>query len=480
MKGKLRVVAIVPARGGYDEVPYLNIKKLGPLPLVAHTLQEAAKSQYIDRVVVSTDDHRVASVAREYGADVPFMRPAELATVPLIKPVVAHAVRFLEENESVLDDPRLLIEPADARNFLLTTEEPFDVILSEPSNPWITGVANLFTHEYFTLARERLAAGGIMAQWFQTYGMSNDDLKSVLRSFADAFPQVSVWSPQLGDLLFVGSLEPLTVFLTRFEHLLQSARGGDQLESIDLVDTAALARMFLLDDAGVRSFVSDSVLNTDDRPRVEFNAPRNLYSETTVENLVAIIDHLDGRSLTVPLEGLARTRSNGAFFDAIGLSIELPPGTRAHAEWKVNWTALKGSESLPAPLGVGNRTMVTLSGRGRDIEIERGWENLEPSSAELLASLRARTAGTPTALGNATIASGQPVVWSSGSSNGRPFAAMAWSCGGTTDRFSRYTLLVPELERDPEQFVHQLAATVSCTDEDPKGTTALDSEHAES
>ena len=100
MKGKLRVVAIVPARGGYDEVPYLNIKKLGPLPLVAHTLQEAAKSQYIDRVVVSTDDNRVASVAREYDADVPFMRPAEFATVPLIKPVVAHAVRFLEENEN--------------------------------------------------------------------------------------------------------------------------------------------------------------------------------------------------------------------------------------------------------------------------------------------------------------------------------------------------------------------------------------------
>jgi spore coat polysaccharide biosynthesis predicted glycosyltransferase SpsG/CMP-N-acetylneuraminic acid synthetase len=99
MKGNLRVVAVVPARGGYDEVPYLNIKKLGPLPLVAHTLREAAKSQYVDRVVVSTDDQRVASVAREYGADVPFLRPAELTQVPLIKPVVAHAVRFLEENE---------------------------------------------------------------------------------------------------------------------------------------------------------------------------------------------------------------------------------------------------------------------------------------------------------------------------------------------------------------------------------------------
>ncbi|MEE9264590.1 MAG: acylneuraminate cytidylyltransferase family protein, partial [Vicinamibacteria bacterium] len=92
IQGSKRVVAIVPARGGYDEVPYMNIKKLGPIPLVAYTLQEAAKSRYIDRVVVSTDDEKVAAVAREYGADVPFLRRAELLNVPLIKPVIADAV----------------------------------------------------------------------------------------------------------------------------------------------------------------------------------------------------------------------------------------------------------------------------------------------------------------------------------------------------------------------------------------------------
>ena len=59
MKGSLRVIAVVPARGGYDEVPYLNIKKLGPLPLVAHTLRQATKSRFIDRTVVSTDDEQV-------------------------------------------------------------------------------------------------------------------------------------------------------------------------------------------------------------------------------------------------------------------------------------------------------------------------------------------------------------------------------------------------------------------------------------
>ena len=101
MKGGLRVIAVVPARGGYDEVPYMNIKKLGSLPLVAHTLRQAARSRYIDRIIVSTDDDQVAEVAREYEAEAPFQRPAELyGAIPHIKPVISHAIRFLEERQS--------------------------------------------------------------------------------------------------------------------------------------------------------------------------------------------------------------------------------------------------------------------------------------------------------------------------------------------------------------------------------------------
>ena len=91
------MVAIVPARGGADPVPYLNIKRLGDGPLLAHTLDAARGSRYVDRVVVTTDDEHVAEVARAHGAEVPFLRPRELAAdLPSLKPVVAHAVRALE------------------------------------------------------------------------------------------------------------------------------------------------------------------------------------------------------------------------------------------------------------------------------------------------------------------------------------------------------------------------------------------------
>lgn len=105
MKNTSSVIFIVPARGGDDQVPYLNIKKLGALPLLAHTLYEAKKSRYVDRLIVSTDDEQVKQVAIEYGAEVPFLRPAELAgEVAAINDVIRHAVDYVEKAEGVCFD----------------------------------------------------------------------------------------------------------------------------------------------------------------------------------------------------------------------------------------------------------------------------------------------------------------------------------------------------------------------------------------
>ncbi len=98
----MRVTAVIPARGGSDRVPYLNIRRLGDSPLLAHTIRAAKEAQGIDRIIVSTDDETVAEVAREHGAEVPFLRPRELSgNLSSLMPVVRHAVR-----ESEKDHPR--------------------------------------------------------------------------------------------------------------------------------------------------------------------------------------------------------------------------------------------------------------------------------------------------------------------------------------------------------------------------------------
>jgi len=93
MKDGLYVLAVVPARGGTDTVPYLNIKNLGGRPLLAHTLEAARQAPSVDRVVVSTDDPEVRRVAEGLGAEAPFLRPPSLAAnIPSLKPVIQHAV----------------------------------------------------------------------------------------------------------------------------------------------------------------------------------------------------------------------------------------------------------------------------------------------------------------------------------------------------------------------------------------------------
>lgn len=98
-----KVLAIIPARGGSKSVPRKNIKLLGDHPLIAWTINEAKKSAYIDRLIVSTDDEEIAEVARKYDCEVPFLRPAELAqdNTPGIDPVL-HALMMIPGYDYVM------------------------------------------------------------------------------------------------------------------------------------------------------------------------------------------------------------------------------------------------------------------------------------------------------------------------------------------------------------------------------------------
>jgi CMP-N,N'-diacetyllegionaminic acid synthase len=100
MFNKHKIVCVIPARGGSKGIPRKNIKLLAGKPLIAYTIEQALQSQYIDRTIVSTDDTEIAGVAQQYGAEVPFMRPADLAGdhVTTID-VLLHAVQWLEEQE---------------------------------------------------------------------------------------------------------------------------------------------------------------------------------------------------------------------------------------------------------------------------------------------------------------------------------------------------------------------------------------------
>ena len=101
-------LGIIPARGGSIRVPRKNIRSLGGKPLIAYTIEAANSANQLDRIIVSTDDEEIAEVARSHGADVPFMRPTELATEDTPDaPVFIHALNWLGETEGFY--PELLV-----------------------------------------------------------------------------------------------------------------------------------------------------------------------------------------------------------------------------------------------------------------------------------------------------------------------------------------------------------------------------------
>jgi spermidine synthase len=194
-----------------------------------------------------------------------------------IEPAVMRAAPYLESlNRSVLSDPRVHVIFDDARNFLLTSVDKYDLIISEPSNPWIAGIATLFTDEFYAAVRERLAPGGIFVQWVQAYALAPDDLRMIVATLVAHFPEVTLWRGEGPDLLLLGRTDAKPLRFERLRGLWRDAALCKDFELMDIHQPEGLVGYFLLDDAAVRKLAEGGVLNTDDRTLLEYHAPRTV------------------------------------------------------------------------------------------------------------------------------------------------------------------------------------------------------------
>jgi spermidine synthase len=199
---------------------------------------------------------------------------------------VADASRlFAPAHASPLDDPRTRLVVADGRTHLALSTRQYDVIVSEPSNPWMAGVAALFTREFFEAAKARLAAGGIICQWVNTYDISAADLQSVVATFSSVFPHASLWLVGEGDLLILGSAEPFASRLpTMTQAWLRPGVAAD-LQPLAIVEPFGILSTYLGGNEAVARFRGDAPVQTDDRMALEFSAPRALRTSTRRDNV---------------------------------------------------------------------------------------------------------------------------------------------------------------------------------------------------
>jgi len=195
-----------------------------------------------------------------------------------ISPEVVEASHYFDAvNYDALNDPRARMIVEDGRNHVALTGERYDVIVSQPSNLWISGTADLFTQEFFSLCRKRLKEGGVMGQWVQAYLMSKRDFKSVVRTFASVFPVVSLWESEMdGDYFLIGSEDRTIIEYGTLEHRMAEARVAADLERIGVPDPPSMVACFVMTGERVKRFAQGGQLHTDDNALLEFSAPKSM------------------------------------------------------------------------------------------------------------------------------------------------------------------------------------------------------------
>lgn len=222
-----------------------------------------------------------------------------------IEPAIERGAEFFSEwNYDVLSDPRVEVIHNDARNHLLLSPPgSFDLVVSEPSNPWISGVANLFTREFIELGKSRLKPGGVWSQWIQMYGMDREDLLSLLKTFSSVYPHVLVYaSIDYADLVVVGSESSLDISADAATRALERHGLTQDLGRIGIYSYVEMASLLIMDGASINEISSGIPLNTDDNMIIEYSAPLNLHRETQEENFEMLLSNS-----SIPEDALGRS-----------------------------------------------------------------------------------------------------------------------------------------------------------------------------
>lgn len=199
-----------------------------------------------------------------------------LDVVEISREVAKASDYFRPWNHNVLDDPRTRLIIQDGRAHLGMTDTKYDVISSEPSNPWMAGLATLFTWDLFTYARDALRDDGMFVQFIHTYQMDWPTFALIGRSFVDVFPNSMLVSASpdkaSNDLLLVGIKGDASLNLERARQLASITRRPGNF-TVD--DPLVLLR--LIRAQNLRELFGDGPLNTDSRPLLEFTAPKLMY-----------------------------------------------------------------------------------------------------------------------------------------------------------------------------------------------------------
>ena len=251
-----------------DGADMLTQRMLAHLPLLLHPGPGAV-------FIVGHGSGVTAGAALRHGV--------KRVTAAEISPAVARASRLFEaSNGAPWRDARFALLEEDARNHLLFSPDSFDVVISEPSNPWMSGVSPLFTVEFFELVRSRLRDGGLFCQWIHLYNLAEENLRTVVGGFTDVFPEAALFVLHDGDALLIGSKGEFPSVPPSIGG--RMIRVEDELTPYGITGRRALRGWLTATGPELAAWAAGAPRHRDDHPILEFQAPLSVHAATSVEN----------------------------------------------------------------------------------------------------------------------------------------------------------------------------------------------------
>ena len=196
---------------------------------------------------------------------------------PLVPPVTSRY--FDNENYDVLHDSRTEVVYEDARNYILTTPEKFDIITSDPIHPWVKGSATLYTKEYFELVKEHLNPGGIVTQWVPLYETDLDTVKSEIATFFDVFPNGTIWANEGDgggyDVVLLGQTGPTKIQVDELQQRLdrpEYSRVAKSLRDVGFHSAVDLLATYAGQEPDLKPWLKGAEINRDGNLRLQYLA----------------------------------------------------------------------------------------------------------------------------------------------------------------------------------------------------------------
>ncbi len=223
----------------------------------------------------------------------------EIIAVDTAKGVYEAAPHFAEGNGNIVENKKFKAVVEDGRQFLATSKRKFDFITSEPPPPSNAGIVNLYAKEYYEICKNALKPEGMLSQWIPLHHLSPEDFRSLVATFVSVFPHSTMWYTKW-DAIMIGSDRELSIDFTRLKQRMEKEEVQKSLREIGFQNPYRLLSTFMMGEEGLKQYTKGAAILTDDRPTVEFTAPRIHHIGVKIkgENLRALLKY---RESPIPL-----------------------------------------------------------------------------------------------------------------------------------------------------------------------------------